>query len=743
MKKKIAFLLTVAILLPLLAGLTGCSGEKTGKTSGYKLSPENTSVNTDMGISVSLGDYVLEEETELVITQRPTEEDAEAGYKIEAYDFTLGEITDLDDFITIRIPYHDTYCEAGQDASRCVGAKYLSEATGSWEDVLFEVDKDSKELIIYTDHLSVYGAFYVRDEGLRRAYISDVYACLSQVDIKDAVDVLTEYVAKGGAGGELSVGLGASLVSELFGISDSLSSGIDMTTNPVTIASLGNPVFDSALADKAYKGLDKLGKVVSMVKIGSVILKDEASKSEMMGLYKDVASFAIGFSESAAIGTLMSGIWVFDYMLNTMFEQAMEIKMENIGMVYLHFNDYFNSGPYRARTLKDWRQVFIDIAEKNPGNEAAVKAAIEAEIDRYARVFWDIGPDAQAEVASDLDVNYKRMSYPTSAEIEPLVADYKANLYERLYPVSASVRDYMEKKAHQEHVKALNDMRDFYNQYIGLKIVEDVAPDKKPKYANYYARFEPLSDAAVKTNWTGKLDKDGSMTTVFTVLGFIQAGSPDTIALYEPGSNPDKDEPKHKVGFTLTAPQTEVKLGGAADSLIYKEGSEIKITDWAMATALKNIGSININPDGSFSASVAYAEDERQAQNKSNSIQVENFELSGSFDSKSGTGTAAVSFTSSYFRKDISPLQAVNPGDVKEYVTTYEYTDAATGDLSLSKDKDVIIMSGQLEHARTGFTKLQHHEISNKVEYWGDNPTVTDKSGKYGTKVSYSFILDD
>lgn len=61
------------------------------------------------------------------------------------------------------------------------------------------MDKDSKELIIYTDHLSVFGAFYVRNEGMRRAYISDVYASLSQVDIKDAVDVLTEYVAKGGA----------------------------------------------------------------------------------------------------------------------------------------------------------------------------------------------------------------------------------------------------------------------------------------------------------------------------------------------------------------------------------------------------------------------------------------------------------------------------------------------------------------------------------------------------------------
>ena len=147
MKRNIAFLLTAAILLPLLAGLTGCSGDKTGKSSIYKLSPENSTVNTDMGISVSLGNYVLDKETELVITQRPTEEDAEAGYKIEAYDFTLGEMTDLDDFITIRIPYDDTYREAGQDASLCVGAKYSMKLPAAGKTFFLKWIRTAKSLL--------------------------------------------------------------------------------------------------------------------------------------------------------------------------------------------------------------------------------------------------------------------------------------------------------------------------------------------------------------------------------------------------------------------------------------------------------------------------------------------------------------------------------------------------------------------------------------------------------------------
>ncbi len=705
------------------------------------LSPENTSVTTDSGITVSLGDYVLEEETELVVTPQQTEENVETGYKIEPYDINLGNMTELDDFITIRIPYDDSYCEAGQDASRCVGAKYYNETTGRWEDVLYEVDAAKKELLIYTDHLSRYGVFHVKNEGLRYAYISDVYADLLKVDTETATNALAEYVAKGGADGEIAVGLAASLVSDVFDLSGSLSSGLDIVTNPITIASLGNPVFDTALADKAYKKLGNLGKAVAVVKIGSTMLKSDASKEDILNLYKDVATFALGFSESAALGLAMSGIWVFDYTISTMFEQGMEIKMENIGMVYKHFNDVFRSGPYQARTLKDWRQVLIKIVEDNPNDEAAVKAAIEAEVDRYARVFWDIGADTQAEVASELGII--RMSYPTSAEIEALVADYKANLYDRLYPVSTSVRNYMQQKAYAEYVKSLNDMRAFYNQYIDFTIVEDVAKGAQPKYAGYVVRFEPLSDAAVKKNWTGTLNKDGAISTRFTMLGFIQAGCPNTIALYAPGDKPDEDEPKLRIGFTLKAPQTEVRLGGSDGNLIFVNGSESKIVDWAMATALKRIGSIELKPDGSFLASVAFADDGRQAVNRSNNIQVNNFELSGTFDDFLGTGTATVSFNSFYFRKDISPLQPANPDDVKEYVTTYEYTDAVTGDLNLRKEDHAVIMSGKLGHERAGFSKLQFHEINLGKEYWGDNPTITDKSGKYFTNVSYNFTLNN
>ena len=136
MKRKIISVLLAAAMLSSL--LAGCGGTGGGKSEALTLSPEMTSVTTSDGITVVVGDYVLDGETELTVTKQPAEENKEEGYKIEAYDFTLGELHELDDFITIRIPYDTTYCDEGQDPARCVGAKYKNESTGVWEDVLFE-----------------------------------------------------------------------------------------------------------------------------------------------------------------------------------------------------------------------------------------------------------------------------------------------------------------------------------------------------------------------------------------------------------------------------------------------------------------------------------------------------------------------------------------------------------------------------------------------------------------------------
>jgi hypothetical protein len=574
MKKTVSILLAAALLLSSLAGCgNGGSG---GKSDAATLSPESTGITLLNGVSIELGEYVLDGEAEFTVAKLPVEENKDEGYKIEAYDFNLGEMSELSDFITLRIPYDTAYCEAGQDPAKCVGAKYKNETTGEWEDVLFEMDAATKELVIYTDHLSTFGAFHVRNEGQRSAKITNIYADFTGIDRQQAMETLREYVTGGGADGEEAAGLAAQLLTGYNGFLGGVAGAAgdagfatDLTGTILNMASLGSPTFDTALADSAYKKMNKLGKVAAVVKIGAVMLSTEKTDADTLGLYKDTAMLALSYAESAAWGLAASGLFIFDYTITSLFEQGLAMKMDKINEVYAFFNDEYVSKDrqgfqWTARSLKDWRQVLIDIAETNP-NEADAKAAVEAEIERYARVFWTLERGDMDVVVSEMKKSNKgsaTIPNATEAEIKALVGGYKAQLYERLYPVTQSVSVYMQRKAEAAYLAALNEIKAFFNQTITFNIVEDVPDGEKSQYDGYALRFAPLSENAVKESWSGTMKGAGGASTKFTLLGYIQAGCPKELQLFKPGDDPESDEPKLNLSFKLSAPVTEVTLGG-------------------------------------------------------------------------------------------------------------------------------------------------------------------------------------
>jgi putative transposon-encoded protein len=458
-----------------------------------------------------------------------------------------------------------------------VGAKYKNKPTGEWEDVLFEVDAAANELIIYTDHLSTFGVFHIKNEGQRSAKITNIYADFTGIDQQQAMETLREYVAGGGADGEEAAGLAAQLLTGYNGFLGGVAGAAgetgfatDLTGTILNMASLGSPTFDTALADSAYKKLNKLGKVAAAVKIGAVMLSTEKTDADTLGLYKDTAMFALSFAESAAWGLAASGLFIFDYTISSMFEQGLAMKMDKIDEVYVYFNDEYISKDrqgfqWTARSLKDWRQVLIDIAEANP-NEADAKAAVEAEIERYARVFRTLNSADMGVIVSEMKEKNSKSSVtiptPTEAEMKTLVDGYKAQLYERLYPVTQSVSVYMQRKAEAAYLAALDEVKAFFNQSITFNIVEDVPDGEKSQYDGYALRFAPLSENAVKESWIGAMKGRGGASTKFTLLGYVQAGCPKELQLFKPGDDPESDEPELTVGFKLSAPVTEVKLGG-------------------------------------------------------------------------------------------------------------------------------------------------------------------------------------
>ena len=82
MNTKLSKIISLLLVLSLL--LSACSSGGGGTAKGTVLSPENTSA-TAAGITVDVGDYVLDGEAELSVSKGKTEDHSEDGHPAEQY----------------------------------------------------------------------------------------------------------------------------------------------------------------------------------------------------------------------------------------------------------------------------------------------------------------------------------------------------------------------------------------------------------------------------------------------------------------------------------------------------------------------------------------------------------------------------------------------------------------------------------------------------------------------------------
>ena len=573
MKKILSVLIAAALLSSLLAGCGSNNETKpdTGiKTETTELSPEVTGAATNEGVFVDVGPYVLDSAKELRVTRQAPEENTEEGYRIESFDISIGDLRELDDFITIRIPYDTNFCDEGQDPARCVGAKYKNEATGKWEDVLFEVDAEANELVIYTDHLSVYGAFYVENEGKRGAYISDVLGSDLSMDRDKAYDYAKRIAQDDpSVRGDLA-GYGAQASDLFFDYADRLD-------NAINIATLGDVPgwLDTKIPDTNLTLFSALGYISTCKNLMTVAAQDTlgggASKADVLNLIRDVASktatyWADAFTTvgSGALSVGMGSVLIIDKYLTAFAEEAEATKLEDIGYIYYHFNESFEGFGHKVMTPKDWRAKVIEIIEKNPDDPEIALYALEAGFREYASEFFSLTGDQMYEVASDTPyVTVKNVPNITKEEQEKLTDEYVAHLKNTTMPaVLTSVRNYMIRKVEQQELEALNRIKEYYNSPISITLTEDVPEGGASEYKGYKFSFAPLNDTAAKGNWRGIWPENGKVSTTSTLLGFVMAGYPHTVEFFRPDADMEKDAPEFTVPFVISVPKIDIVVSG-------------------------------------------------------------------------------------------------------------------------------------------------------------------------------------
>ena len=533
--------------------------------------PVQTSLAEDGGVLTTKEGVQIEftpglnvpEDVSLTVTKLDSITDDEIGALYTVYDFSLGDVHDLGGYVSIRIPYDGSGIEAGEDPAQCIAGMYYNEETGEWESVLYDVDTESKELIIYTDHLSSYGCFEFANVGMRMMKITRINDWMMDIDQDKVFEAVQELIANEGVPGEACRLMTKPVLEESFNALAAANSATadkatvigNLTTLFISGSGLGDVIGNNEWANAFTTALGYAGIATSIASLAGTALKADKTNNEIIGMYKDAVYLLGSLTQSSTLGTIGASVWLIDKGLMDMGNYSYDKIAEDTTKAYRH---YYSK--YMTRTRAEWRWAFKDVAMQAISNRENAETAVMKEIDRWCGLFWSIDTDTYTNIL--IDVDQKGRGWPDAATKEAITADYKRDLIRLLQPIIEDVQQDLEWKLLEEQEKAFDKIKKMLNTTLTFELTEEMKEgQKEAKYYQYTAVFATLSSIADPKSWKVTISKDGLTIVKATLIGYLVAGRPKEIHLYAPGKTPGADPPDRKIPFSYKAPKTTIPIG--------------------------------------------------------------------------------------------------------------------------------------------------------------------------------------
>jgi len=583
-----------------MAGLTGCGkGNQANSSSAQKaevfmVEDGQTAIASENGAAIDFG-CLLEAGEELTIQKvapAPVDKDVE----IYAYDFKLSS-GQPEGVLELTIPYDDTGLEADEELLSVCG-KYFNEQSGQWEDVFYTVDAEANQVHIFTDHLSTYSVFKVRDEGKRNEYITDVNAYAIYMTTKQAEGLLKTYVEQGPSWQE-------DVVAAFLDANNSLPMFAE--TNIPTLISLGG-AYDELISKPFGDALTVLGIATSCTQFAydaysNGLTSKEASISGMktvLNLALNLASAREYLLESFQVAYI--GVGVIDIALTDVMNFAIETKYESTKKMY----DAYYARPENKRKVKDWYDIFKKIYKANKSAPQTALDKMKGEIDNYVKKYWEVaGSDWESWIdAYDKNGNLSKYPWPSKSDQEKISNNFKAEIYDYLQVMFESLSRDMYFDTLIQREKYYERLAAQLNTEYTLNFKEDHDDGKKAKWANAYVRLAPLSNKTTAKEWTIQLDGEAKGQMKFALRAHETAGFPMKVEFFKT----EKDLENGKVGLSgKLKPFAETKMDVIINTKTKKvdcsgtytgvmnvteTGKEIKVT--TVVTYEKDLG------DGSY-----------------------------------------------------------------------------------------------------------------------------------------------
>lgn len=550
------------------------------KSDSFTLQEGQTAVSTDSGVTVDFGPYNAMDGEKVSVKELSADSDSIEGGTRTAYDISAGERTEFDGLLTITLPYDESKTDSA-DEEGSVLAEYYNRETGEWEIVDYTVNTNHNTVTITTDHLSEYCTVTLRDAGSPYALLSKFSS--KRLDDETAIAILREY-EQTGQPGEVGDSLLRTFYKQFLPMqyqqnlgdaeAEAVHEVVGWLTDVSELAAQGGG-YNQAASILEKSGYMLLG--VSALSLGDTMIDaykgNESAETVAAEAYKLSYNVGVALLDYKKITTgmvqlSMLGVIALDYSLNKFMVAADQTYKDALFNVVIAYNEEIH--PW---TEAEWYARIMGLYKNRGDNPEKFNAALRGIMENYsARYFYD-NPEEQLVATNEAGLHaYTTGLLPeTDAAKEYCIEQYMARLGERLQPVLEDVVKRMRYDSLKAYSKNATELRQALNAPLEFEIIEEIPDGEKSKYAGATVVIS-RPGAPVGGAWTVGLDKDGRASLDATIVGYIQAGLPTQLRLWNKGDDHYEDAPALTQEFKVKEKITVIPLGGMRIEAKWFEG---------------------------------------------------------------------------------------------------------------------------------------------------------------------------
>lgn len=487
------------------------------------VSPDNLIVETG-GIKVAFSTYDIDGEYTLDVSSsepQPLDGESEAGkdYQIEMFDLTLNGKSDFTDGIEIVIPYDDTFINTDSVEADSVAAVYFNQETNKYESEVFTVDTNKNEVTIHTSHLSQHGVVVFKSsyghgpftvdnerEYTRSARITFVNGYSKVVNKDTAQDIVQGLLDNDFTPDDRAFQAGFSEANTWLGLT--------ATGNTIT-----GSAFSSTFLTELTNAFNLIGVGASIVQVG-IDFQNGDDQSLYTNLLKNGVYNTVNYIGWGSLQLAFAGVFIIDYSLNTFASEALDSNEKKWKEVYdLCYTRYYKKSP------TEWYTTMSDLSReiKDPDRLGAV---IETTVYNQALEVWD---DSRLnDCAADAGYSWNALGGEAAAPKTQIAMVKKAEVFNALQPVFFRLGKHKNQENRDKYTENLEKIKNILNQEVDFTITGG------SKYEGYSVKFASLNEKAKTDSWKGVIDSSGTFHTKFTILGYMESGSPERVEIFDP-----------------------------------------------------------------------------------------------------------------------------------------------------------------------------------------------------------------